>query len=310
MESCRQCSSVLEGAEKFCPYCGTTTGYPEGIFLDMVLPISLEYSEAIKVNVENPSAIVISRANLDFYPYYIFKYNLDLERKDPTGEKHHLKTQGEKIVDAFNGKILSTTTKVEPVNMFRNFLLGRKTEDLEPDNVKERIQIIIDLLNIEPINNYRIQLKPDYAVNIVDDKVSWTFAEKSVLRKIITENTVQVSYNIRKSKGKMEKRKMEIVPRYRDITVNSESLVHIPKWTIIMKAGDFSYKRKILAASNTFVEDEISVCPKHLSFVKAWSRRTCAICEICGGAFCSDHIIKVDSSYFCEEHRIRDPIRT
>jgi RNA polymerase subunit RPABC4/transcription elongation factor Spt4 len=306
VESCRQCNSVLGGTEKFCSYCGTATGFPEGIFLDTVLPISLEYSEAIKVNVENPSAVTISRADLDFYPYYLFKYALDLERKDPTGKKHHFETQGVKIVDAFNGKLLTTTTKGEPVkiNMFRNFLLRRKAEDveLEPDNVKERIQIIIDLLDIEPINSYRIQLRPDYAVNIVDDRVSWTLAEKSVLTKIITENTVQISYNVRKSKDKMERREMEIVPRYRDITFNSKSLVHIPKWTIIMKAGDLSYIRKVLAASNTFIEDEISVCPKHPSSEKIWDRRTFAICEICGGAFCDNHVLRRGYSYFCERH--------
>ena len=72
-----------------------------------------------------------------------------------------------------------------------------------------------------------------------------------------------------------------------------------------IKAGDFNYERMVLAASNTFVEDEISTCPKHLSLGKIWNKRkqTSAICEICGTTLCDDHIFKIGHSYYCEEHR-------
>jgi hypothetical protein len=87
--------------------------------------------------------------------------------------------------------------------------------------------------------------------------------------------------------------------------------VYLPKWIIIIKAGASTYKRKALAASNKIIIDEIAVCPKHFSVPKIWNRHklTSAICEICGGAFCSDHIFKVGYSYFCEEHRTVDPIK-
>ena len=41
--------------------------------------------------------------------------------------------------------------------------------------------------------------------------------------------------------------------------------------------------------------DEIEYCPMHSSLAKIWNRRkrTAAVCEICGGAFCVDHITKI-----------------
>jgi hypothetical protein len=61
-----------------------------------------------------------------------------------------------------------------------------------------------------------------------------------------------------------------------------------------------------LAASKTFIVDEIAYCPKHFSLGILWTvrQKACAICEICGGAFCAEHIFKVNGSYYCEEHRI------
>lgn len=98
---------------------------------------------------------------------------------------------------------------------------------------------------------------------------------------------------------------MNIIPRYADIAIEKKILAYLPKWIIIIKAGTSTYKRKALASSNKIIIDEIAICPKHFSVPKIWNRRrlTSAICEICGGAFCSDHIFKVGYSYFCEEHR-------
>jgi DNA modification methylase len=49
-------------------------------------------------------------------------------------------------------------------------------------------------------------------------------------------------------------------------------------------------------------------CPKHISLGKIWSKRkqSSAVCDICGGAFCNDHIFKINNSYYCEEHRAID----
>jgi hypothetical protein len=73
---------------------------------------------------------------------------------------------------------------------------------------------------------------------------------------------------------------------------------------VIFKAKEFIYARKILAASNTKLMDELEYCPKHFSRWKVWEgKRPCyAICDACGGAYCEDHISKVKDVYLCEEH--------
>src|ERR687892_2382212 len=92
-DSCTECGSVLRGTEKFCPSCGnrvSTDDTSDEIVLDVTLPISLEYTEAIKININNPSTVKISKADLEFYPYYVIEYKIDIQRIDPSGKKHSL----------------------------------------------------------------------------------------------------------------------------------------------------------------------------------------------------------------------------
>ena len=59
----------------------STDDTSDEIVLDMTLPISLEYEEAIKVNIDNPFAVKISKADLEFYPYYVIEYKIDLQSR-------------------------------------------------------------------------------------------------------------------------------------------------------------------------------------------------------------------------------------
>jgi predicted nucleic acid binding AN1-type Zn finger protein len=92
---------------------------------------------------------------------------------------------------------------------------------------------------------------------------------------------------------------------YYRVVVNRKSLIYVPKWIIAIKAGEHTYHRKALAASSTLIVDEIAFCPNHFSLGKIWSarRRTSAVCEICGGAFCNEHIFKTNNMYYCEKHK-------
>lgn len=113
-ESCTECGSVLRGTEKFCASCGNRVSADDTsdeIILDMTLPISLEYTEAIKINIDNPSAVKISKADLEFYPYYVIEYEIDLQRIDPSGKKHNLQNHEIVIVDASNAELLSDTKR-------------------------------------------------------------------------------------------------------------------------------------------------------------------------------------------------------
>lgn len=91
------------GDERFCPHCGKRlleTRSNEQIVLDCLLPVTMKYGEVTKIEgIKNPSAVRISRAVLEFYPYYVFDYELDVKRKDPNGKNHKIENQGKHIVN-------------------------------------------------------------------------------------------------------------------------------------------------------------------------------------------------------------------
>ena len=50
-------------------------------------------------------------ASLDFYPYYVIEYKLEMSKNDPSGKKHNIQNREMVIVDAFNGELLSLSDK-------------------------------------------------------------------------------------------------------------------------------------------------------------------------------------------------------
>jgi RNA polymerase-binding transcription factor DksA len=66
---------------------------------------------------------------------------------------------------------------------------------------------------------------------------------------------------------------------------------------------DNTYTREALAASNTILIAEIALCPKEFfARIMAVDKQTYAICERCGSAYCSNHINRVNNSYYCKDH--------
>jgi hypothetical protein len=273
------------------------------------LPINLEYKDAIKIELTNHKATRISGAALEFYPYFIFEYSLDASRKDPVGGIHLVKNMGIHIIDALNGRFLSSSGAIDSANPLRRLHRIRntnKTENLDLTTNTEINHIMVDLKTLKVVLDHKLVLNDDYEVNIIDDKISLKVAERKVLEKVISENTQEDSYYIRNGKGK-KKKKIKIIPKFSEIIINRRSLIYVPRWIIIIKAGERTYRRKILAASKRLIFDEIYFCPKHFSLGKILRLRkqTSAVCEICGGAFCDDHIFKINDTYYCEKHRLQ-----
>ena len=92
--------------------------------------------------------------------------------------------------------------------------------------------------------------------------------------------------------GRVEDREMRIIPKQSEIKITRTALVHHPKWVVNFKAKEVIYTRKILAASNTKLMDELEYCPKHFSRWRVWQEKksTYTICDTCGAAYCEDHI--------------------
>ena len=128
-----------------------------------------------------------------------------------------------------------------------------------------------------------------------------------VLGEIVEDNTKNITYKMKFANGRTEDREMRVTPKQSEIRITKTALVHLPKWVINFKAKEVIYTRKIMAASNTKLMDELEFCPKHFSRWKVWQGKkpVYAICDTCGAAYCEDHISKVNDIYYCGEHNIR-----
>ena len=70
-------------------------------------------------------------------------------------------------------------------------------------------------------------------------------------------------------------------------------------WYVVNK-----YRQIVLAGSNTFLMAEIAYCPhEFFAQFRSGKKETYAVCERCGGAYCSKHIQRSYDSYFFIEHR-------
>ena len=93
---------------------------------------------------------------------------------------------------------------------------------------------------------------------------------------------------------------------YDDVQIidNVSSCIYVPKWVINIESQNRTYVRAVLAASATKLIDEIAYCPKDFfARIRSGRKQTFAVCERCGNAYCSRHIDKVKSSYYCRDHR-------
>jgi len=72
---------------------------------------------------------------------------------------------------------------------------------------------------------------------------------------------------------------------------------------MLIETVGLTYKRQSIASTNSIFLDEIDMCPKDSG---EDVRKTYAICEMCGMAVCSKHIIKDNDKFSCSEHTISD----
>ncbi|MGI0044456.1 MAG: hypothetical protein ACRD47_12165, partial [Nitrososphaeraceae archaeon] len=168
----------------------------------------------------------------------------------------------------------------------------------------EETGIIHDFLNIKPEFHYEAQRISSYVLEVFESKLPAKAAKIMILGEIIEDNTKDIAYKMKFANGRVEDREMRIIPKQNEIRITRTALVHHPKWVVNFKAKEVIYTRKILAASNTKLLDELEYCPKHFSRWKVWQEKksTYAICDACGTAYCEDHISKVNDFYYCEEH--------
>lgn len=85
-----------------------------------------------------------------------------------------------------------------------------------------------------------------------------------------------------------------------EVNVTDVSLLHVPIVTVELVAGEKSYRKIVQAATGKMIWDETAKC----LFCEGSSR---AICEICGGTVCTEHIRLCSS---CQKHLCKNCVET
>ena len=253
--------------------------------LELALSLSTSYGQATRVELVNPLAVRISHATLVLRPYFLFSYKVDT-KKSIFRRGSGIHEEGIRIVDALEGKILAPTENLHPVSQSYPFFTKSKLRPKDSDQILrdlEENQLIWDLKIKKPQYNYKIEQNGQYAVIKLESKVPIDAARRMVKEEIMEENRA----------------------KYDEVKIYDKSTsIYVPKWIVNIEAKDKVYTREILAASSTVLVDEISLCPKEFfGRFRSSKKQTYAVCETCGGAYCSKHIRRHNNnSYFCEGH--------
>jgi hypothetical protein len=135
-------------------------------------------------------------------------------------------------------------------------------------------------------SQYKIERKEseEYVFNKLERKMSADAAERMVLEDVVRKTNAEEEH----------------------VMIKKPSLIYVPKWLINIQSNETQYRREVLPASESVIIDEIRFCPKEFYEKKRPSnKKTYAICEVCGRAYCSRHISLINEAYYCEKHSYR-----
>lgn len=283
----------------------TSMDYNE-VTLSSALPVSMTYEEVTSLRIDNASLAKINGI-LIFRPYYLLDYKLDSVKMDRRGKTHRIRDEGYSVMDAIAEKIIYEDERDELSNVDQMLFSKKSKDESEFEKVlekREHSQICVDLKNIKPKIQYKLQESPDYSINALEPSLSMKAATYIVIENIIDANTKDVSYDVKTSRGEVEKKTMTIVPKKSDIAIKKSTLVYVPIWAIGIQAKGMTYRRRAMAASRTMVVDELALCPKDFSSLKIWGKKKppVALCETCGVSLCAEHVYKNGEKQYCKDH--------
>ncbi len=273
----------------------------EAAKLELALPSTVDFKAATVLQLANIGSAKVSQARLVFHPYYRVHYKLKAIRYDPVKDKHVVDDEGTYVVDGLDGEIINQ----EESAVKKLGSLFKKAEEREERKTDK--MVTEDVLGLNAEENMTLEQTTDYGISRIRPEVKEKTVLKAVVDRVIAKNITDESYEVLVGRGKdreTEKREFKIVPKADEVSIRKSSVVYVPFWDVEFEAGQRVYSRRILSSSGRTVKDEIALCPKHFSLggMQLVKKQTQAVCEVCGSAFCSDHITQVpDGMYYCEE---------
>ena len=268
------------------------------LITDPILPIRVSFLDASSIKIKNSNSVHLFNKTLLFHPYFLVKYRLHMNRKDPTGKVHKINEDGEVIIDYLDGDIINKEkSMLESVTSVVSGMF-KKEERLESmeDNF-----VVKDLMNITPIKETILKTS-DYDISSLEPQLSDSEAIKIVKGYVIKKNTINISYEQKKENQSLidalNKPSIKVVPKVNEIEIRGTKLVYVPKWDLEFESGENTFRRKLLASSHSIIIDAIAKC-RLCVFPK---RDTIYVCEDCGKPLCEKHVYQEGSRWLCEDH--------
>jgi len=261
--------------------------------LKNALPLNVSYEEAIKLNLENYDKIKINSSNLFYKPYYVFEYIFKDKYHDPTREVHTFYDEGLVIIDGLDGRILN---KKSVMGSFKRLI--KNSDDEVDSNIND------ELLNFDKVENYRINSE-HFNVNVMEPQIQNRFVKKLATDYITEKNTQEIHYMPKSAETVFDGKSVTYRPKSKNIMLKKVNFLYVPKWKIEFQSFDNDYSREIYGYTGTKIEDTIEYCPNHfqLGGLRLVTKRTHAVCEVCGKALCNEHITQCPTcgKWLCSE---------
>ena len=280
----------------------------QSLTLEYAMPLNVDFAQATQTRLQNKDKVKTSEAELIYHPYFAIQYSFKGQVKDPTKKLHKFEDRDTLFVDALDGNVLNPLP-VKGASILTKAIKVVTSASARAETERNK-KLLHELNSYSPLREYSLSIKDNYAVNKLKPIITPRQAVQSCIDFITEKNTREISYHPKTdddSLFQMSKKKTYI-PKRRDIRIRRKDVVVVPRWSLNFDSFAKSYSKEIFACSGEVLEDTLSHCPKHfkLGAVKIVSKRTIAVCEVCGQSLCENHVKRcpICNKWLCEEHGI------
>lgn len=263
------------------------------------LPIKFDYLTVTTLPLQNKHLVAVSTAGLTFHPYVKVPYSFKARVYDPTKKLHRFSDDGTVVIDLLDGKVLNGQA-------WKGGSLLNSLSSLKQSNDNTRtLKIFNEVMNHSPSPEYSITIGSDYQITELKPEITKRAVERGAIEYITAKNTKDMAYTPAKGDSILDIKHRKFIPRRGNIKLFKSEMVLVPKWSVHFNAFGTVYTKEVFAHSGTVLENTIQYCPKHFKLgainVK---KETAAVCEVCGKAYCSEHIAQcpVCGKWVCSDH--------
>lgn len=266
--------------------------------VDLALEPRARLDSVSAVTLANPNLLRVTSASLVFHPYISAEYRLRFIGKDPNREEHKIADDGTLVFDGLTGDLVGA---FDPAGKDLNF---ESLSDGGTRGERKVVRMVLDdLKSIRPRSGLRITRDPAFRLRLLKAEVEVGRLETASKTLVADANETVVKYRVRGGRNDGEHRTHTFSPKPKNVEIRDFNTIHVPFWDLSFESGVHTYARRVLASSGQVIEDQLAFCPKHIEIMgfKFVRKQPSAICESCGGAYCSDHVrLAPDGHYYCD----------